>query len=69
MSGYLAASPDTSRVSIPGSLSRMKSARTGSRAKGFTSGTDPSPSYNETQLRASVCLCTVTEAVEPPTDS
>lgn len=49
MSGYLAASPDTSRVSMPGSLSRMKSARTGSRAKGFTSGTDPSPSCKETQ--------------------
>lgn len=50
MSGYLAASPDTSRMSMPGSLSRMKSARTVSRAKGFTSGTDPSPSYKETSV-------------------
>ena len=48
MSGYLAASPDTSRVSMLGSLSRMKSVRMGSRAKGFTSGTDPSPSYTGT---------------------
>lgn len=47
MSGYLAASPDTSRASMPGSLSWMKSARTGSKAKGFTSGTDPSPSFND----------------------
>lgn len=50
MSGYLAASPETSRVSMPGSFSRMKSARTGSRAKGFISGTDPSPSYRHVSL-------------------
>lgn len=42
MSGYLAASPETSRVSMLGSLRQMKSARTGSKAKGFTSGTDTS---------------------------
>ncbi len=47
MSGYLAASPETSSVSMPGSFNRMKSARTGSKAKGFTSGTDPSPSYRQ----------------------
>ena len=50
MSGYLAASPETSRVSMPGSFSLMKSARTGSNAKGFTSGTDPSPSCRHMSL-------------------
>lgn len=64
MSGYLFASPDTSRVSMLGSLSRMKSARTGSKASGFTSGTDPSPSFDvigfgkqvELQQRVIQCL-------------
>ena len=45
MSGYLITTPDTSRLSMQGSFSRMKSARTGSRASGFTSGPDPSPSW------------------------
>lgn len=44
MSGYLDARPDTSRVSMPGSLRRMKSARTGSKARGFASSTGPSSS-------------------------
>lgn len=45
MSGYLAASPETSRMSMPGSLSRTKSARTGNKARGLISGSEPSPSY------------------------
>lgn len=52
MSGYLAASPETSRMSMPGSLSRTNSARTGSKARGLISGSDASPScrhISETQ--------------------
>lgn len=45
MSGYFAASLDTSRVSMLVSLSRIKSARMGNRPRGFTSATDTSPSY------------------------
>ena len=51
MSGYLVTTPDTSRLNMHGSLSRMKSARTGSKASGFTSGTDPSPSYRDVKDR------------------
>lgn len=56
MSGYLAASPETSRMSMPGSLSRTNSARTGSRASGLISGSEPSPScrhISDTQVQCS----------------
>lgn len=47
MSGYFVARPDTSRGSMLGSLSLMKSAKTGSRFNGFTSDNNPSPSFKD----------------------
>lgn len=74
MSGYLAASPETSRMSMPGSLSRTNSARTGSRASGLISGSEPSPSCRHISDTHDPCstegwMCVLLCGIVVPTDS